>query len=157
MHCLSFLCVAGRGQPCAGLFAACLPPLAVSAQEAGPDPGVSSHREFGPALQAARAISDVGVRDQWLGRIAVCEAGLGARCASLSTLSDIRSDLGRRDAIRSLADHRGGAAGGAAMADFDTLIQLITSTVAPDSWDEVGGAGAIEPFNPVSTWMHRAS
>ena len=36
--------------------------------------------------------------------------------------------------------------GGAAMADFDTLIELITSTIAPDSWDEVGGAGAIEPF-----------
>ncbi len=36
--------------------------------------------------------------------------------------------------------------GGAAMADFDTLIELITSTIAPDTWDEVGGAGAIEPF-----------
>jgi general secretion pathway protein D len=39
-----------------------------------------------------------------------------------------------------------GGMGGAAMADFDTLIELITSTIAPDSWDEVGGAGAIEPF-----------
>jgi general secretion pathway protein D len=36
--------------------------------------------------------------------------------------------------------------GGAAYADFDTLIELITSTIAPDSWDEVGGAGAIEQF-----------
>ena len=36
--------------------------------------------------------------------------------------------------------------GGAAYADFDTLIELITSTIAPDTWDEVGGAGAIEPF-----------
>ena len=39
-----------------------------------------------------------------------------------------------------------GGMGGAAMADFDTLIELITSTIAPDTWDEVGGAGAIEPF-----------
>ncbi len=39
-----------------------------------------------------------------------------------------------------------GGMGGAAMADFDTLIDLITSTIAPDTWDEVGGAGAIEPF-----------
>ncbi len=33
-------------------------------------------------------------------------------------------------------------------ADYDTLIELITSTIEPDSWDEVGGAGAIEvaPF-----------
>ena len=30
--------------------------------------------------------------------------------------------------------------------DFDTLIETITSAVAPDTWDEVGGAGAIEAF-----------
>ncbi|MBP85394.1 MAG: general secretion pathway protein GspD [Planctomycetaceae bacterium] len=36
--------------------------------------------------------------------------------------------------------------GGAALADFDTLIELITSTIQPDTWDEVGGPGAIEPF-----------
>ncbi|MEO8493816.1 MAG: hypothetical protein ABI614_02010 [Planctomycetota bacterium] len=39
-----------------------------------------------------------------------------------------------------------GSMGGAALADFDTLIQLITSTIKPDTWDEVGGPGAIEPF-----------
>ena len=39
-----------------------------------------------------------------------------------------------------------GSMGGAAMADFDTLIDLITSTTAPESWDTVGGPGAIEPF-----------
>ena len=39
-----------------------------------------------------------------------------------------------------------GGAGGAAMADFDTLIELITTTIAPDSWDEVGGPGAVESF-----------
>jgi RNA polymerase sigma factor (sigma-70 family) len=33
-------------------------------------------------------------------------------------------------------------------AHYDTLIELITSTIRPDSWDDVGGAGAIEsaPF-----------
>lgn len=29
--------------------------------------------------------------------------------------------------------------------DYDQLIEVITSTIQPDSWDEVGGAGAIEP------------
>jgi beta-lactamase regulating signal transducer with metallopeptidase domain len=29
--------------------------------------------------------------------------------------------------------------------DFDTLIETITSTVAPESWDKVGGPGAIHP------------
>ena len=32
------------------------------------------------------------------------------------------------------------------MADFDSLIDLITTTVAPDSWDDVGGPGSIAPF-----------
>lgn len=40
----------------------------------------------------------------------------------------------------------GGSMGGAALADFDTLIELITSTIAPDTWDDVGGPGAIESF-----------
>ncbi len=39
-----------------------------------------------------------------------------------------------------------GGAGGGAAADFDSLIQLITSTIEPTSWDEVGGSGAIEEF-----------
>ena len=33
---------------------------------------------------------------------------------------------------------------GKTWSDFDTLIETITSTIAPDAWDEVGGAGAIE-------------
>ncbi len=39
-----------------------------------------------------------------------------------------------------------GGMGGAAMADFDTLIELITTTIEPQSWDDVGGPGAIESF-----------
>lgn len=33
---------------------------------------------------------------------------------------------------------------GTSWSDFDTLIFTITSTISPDTWDEVGGAGAIE-------------
>jgi len=36
--------------------------------------------------------------------------------------------------------------GGVTEADFDPLIQLITSTISPDSWEDNGGNGAIEPF-----------
>jgi len=36
--------------------------------------------------------------------------------------------------------------GGAAQADFDSLIELITATIQPDSWDDVGGAGSVQPF-----------
>ncbi len=31
-------------------------------------------------------------------------------------------------------------------ADFDSLIDLITSTISPESWEDVGGRGAISPF-----------
>jgi hypothetical protein len=33
-----------------------------------------------------------------------------------------------------------------AATDFDSLIDLITSTIALDTWDEVGGPGSIQPF-----------
>lgn len=39
-----------------------------------------------------------------------------------------------------------GGLGGGAMADFDSLIDLIVSTVRPTTWDDVGGPGSIAPF-----------
>jgi general secretion pathway protein D len=39
-----------------------------------------------------------------------------------------------------------GGAGGGSGADFDSLIELITSTVTPASWTDNGGAGSIAPF-----------
>ncbi|MCS7238323.1 MAG: general secretion pathway protein GspD [Thermoguttaceae bacterium] len=41
-----------------------------------------------------------------------------------------------------------GGMGGAGMADFDTLIDLITTVVAPQTWEELGGPGSIAPFEP---------
>ena len=40
----------------------------------------------------------------------------------------------------------GPAGGGGSMADFQSLIDLIQNTVAPQSWNTVGGQGAIQPF-----------
>jgi len=102
--------------------------------------------EFGPALAVAGALEDGGLRDHWLGRIAAAQAGTGAGRASLSTLSAMHSDVARSRALEDLRSRPLGAAGGAAMADFDTLIELIRSTIAPNSWDELGGAGAIESY-----------
>ena len=34
---------------------------------------------------------------------------------------------------------------GGAVADYDSMIELITSTIQPESWDEVGGPGSIAP------------
>jgi len=40
----------------------------------------------------------------------------------------------------------GGGFGGASMADFDELMNLIASTVQPETWEEVGGPGTMAPF-----------
>ena len=39
-----------------------------------------------------------------------------------------------------------GGMGGGVQADFDALIDLITTTIAPESWTDVGGPGAIREF-----------
>ena len=36
--------------------------------------------------------------------------------------------------------------GGGSLADFDSLIELITTTVQPETWEEVGGTGTIAGF-----------
>ena len=40
-----------------------------------------------------------------------------------------------------------GGMGGGVQADFDPLIELITTTIAPQSWDEVGGPGSVQGFD----------
>ena len=39
-----------------------------------------------------------------------------------------------------------GGLGGGSQADFDSLIELITTTISPESWTEVGGEGSISPY-----------
>jgi len=39
-----------------------------------------------------------------------------------------------------------GGIGGGVQPDFDSLIELITSTIQPTSWTEVGGVGAIQEY-----------
>jgi hypothetical protein len=36
-----------------------------------------------------------------------------------------------------------------AIADFDKLIELITQTIRPDSWDDLGGPGSIDQFSTI--------
>ncbi len=109
--------------------------------------------EFAPALALAHAIAQPAARDPMLAAIAQAQARGGARNAALATLIAVQDDRLRTDeldrmtgATGSLAAPSDGRAGGATMADFDTLIDLITTTIAPQSWDTVGGPGAIDSF-----------
>lgn len=101
--------------------------------------------EFGPAQVLAQAAADPIERNAFLRDIAVAQAQAGARSASLSTVQSISSDYSRSQAYNAVGNQLAGR-GGATMADFDTLIDLITSTVQPTGWDDNGGAGAIDGF-----------
>lgn len=121
--------------------------------------------EFGPALAEAGA-SKAGQRDQLLGDIAIAQAAAGARRASVETAADIADDLARKATLNSLSASSAagserpsqatsasatqaaprGARGGGGMADFTPLIDLVLATINPDSWDDVGGPGAIDEF-----------
>ena len=99
--------------------------------------------EFGPALRDAGAIANPRVRDQWLGQIAGAQAQAGATNASLNTMRDISSDQVRDAAINEMLPPGGQ---GGQQVNFQQLIDLITATIAPTTWDEVGGPGAIHEF-----------
>jgi hypothetical protein len=103
--------------------------------------------EFGPALAAANAEKNAAVRDKLLGQIAGAQAAAGAARASIGTIGEMHSDLARRDALNGVARSGGFMGrGGGVQADFDSLIELITTTIAPESWTDVGGPGAIREF-----------
>jgi hypothetical protein len=54
----------------------------------------------------------------------------------------LRADVADRTAARPI----GAGGGGASEADFDKLIELITTTVAPPGWEQAGGPGTVKGF-----------
>lgn len=102
--------------------------------------------EFAPALDSARHAATPQQRNAWLAQIAVAQADAGSRDAALRSAAEIDDDVARGQALSSIAKQPAGAAGGGSEPDFDSLIDLITSTVKPTSWDTVGGPGSVAPF-----------
>jgi len=100
--------------------------------------------EFGPARRLAEQEPDPARRDGWLASIAQAQAQAGARSASLATAADIGDDQLRAGTLRETGSARGRRGGN--QADFDSLIDLIQSTVAPDTWGDAPGQGSIMPF-----------
>jgi hypothetical protein len=101
--------------------------------------------EFGPAQSAARQLPSGPSRDRWLRDIAVAQARAGAKRGAIDTLASMSDDQYRAEAVGQLRGPQG-AMGGAAAADFDSLIDLIESTVYPNTWSSGTGEGSIEPF-----------
>jgi hypothetical protein len=102
--------------------------------------------DFTLALGVARKAPTQAEHDRLLAQIADLQARSGSREAAQRTAREIYESRARGQALTRLASRRPGREGGATQADFDSLIELITSTVKPSSWDKVGGTGSIAPF-----------
>ncbi len=100
--------------------------------------------EFAPALETALHTISIKDRDLWLAQIAMGQAGAGARNAAFNSAAGISNDQTRSQTLSGVAGTPMG--GGGTQADFDSLINLITATIQPNSWDAVGGPGSISPF-----------
>jgi hypothetical protein len=102
--------------------------------------------EFAPALAAAKA-APVEQRNALLAEIAAKQATSNAKRGSLSTLAEINDQSLRSQTANWLRQQPlTSARGGGVVADFDTLIDLVTATVSPDSWLDNGGKGTISGF-----------
>jgi len=102
--------------------------------------------DFHMALAAARKAPTEAEHDSLLTRIADLQARTGDREGAQHTAREIYNARARGQMLTRLNSRRAGAAGGASQADFDALIDLITSTVKPATWDGVGGPGSIASF-----------
>jgi len=100
--------------------------------------------EFAPARRLAEQENDPALRDGWLAAVARAQAQAGARAASISTAADIGDDRLRASMLRE--NSTGPGRRGGQQADFDSLIDLIESTIAPDTWGDAPGQGSIRPF-----------
>jgi uncharacterized protein DUF1598 len=101
--------------------------------------------EFAPALETAQR-QPAPIRDRWLEAIAAAQGQVGARDASFSTAGEIGDDRTRSRTLKELAREPLGGRGGGVQPDFDSLIELITGTINPTTWSDVGGTGAVKAF-----------
>lgn len=120
--------------------------------------------EFAAARQAIRAASPPH-RGALRRRLAIAQATAGDIAAAVDTATDIESLSERVDVVAQLRDAGYGAggksvaggtaaapapraqtAGGGVMADFDSLMNLIQTTIAPDSWEALGGPSTMAPY-----------
>ena len=101
--------------------------------------------ELPTALRIADELDDPAEKSQILAEIHADQLRRGDAegAAATARRMPLREERGRLGAAGSRERSR---QGGASVADFTDLIDLITSTVSPDSWDTVGGAGSIKPY-----------
>jgi len=102
----------------------------------------TSAGEFTLAFEKANQLSAPEVRDQALTNVAQQQLRAGLSHAAVETSSYISDDQSRSQFLSSM-----GQRGGGFVPNFDEIQELITTTVVPESWEELGGPGSIAPFS----------
>lgn len=110
----------------------------------------STSGEFTRAMVVAGQIPDRAVRDDAYATVSKFQMAAGLSAPAVETASYVSDDETRAQMLTDIALKRqsraAGAPGGAVEPDFESLMELITTTVQPESWEELGGPGTIAPF-----------
>ena len=77
-------------------------------------------------------------RDFVLAQVAGAQGSVGETSAASGTIRGIQSSFSRNDAIA--------GAGGGSFADFQSLMDLIQTTIVPDTWEALGGPSSMSPY-----------
>ncbi|MCA9246053.1 MAG: DUF1598 domain-containing protein [Planctomycetales bacterium] len=126
--------------------------LAIPPNLAADDPDFNLDRliatgDVTTALQVVRHFDRHVDRDPWLAKISVKQADAGDRTAAIQTLGEIYDHASRWRALQAIAQQdQPPAQGGGAQADFEPILELITGTIQPPTWEELGGPGAVKEF-----------
>ncbi len=124
--------------------------LMCAEQSLGDDPSAQiSHYLRSGAFAAARELASQvpvtnGQRDEAFAQVARAQMRSGELAASSDTLREIESSQYRELATE--ASSTDNPSGGGSFADFDSLMQLIQTTVAPDTWEALGGPSTMAPY-----------
>ena len=104
---------------------------------------VEGHLAAGEFAAARGMVSELpdSDRDQFLSQIASAQGTSGESIAAGGTIRDINSPDNRNSAMEGAA-----GAGGGSFADFQSLMDLIQTTVVPDTWEALGGPSTMSPY-----------
>ncbi len=103
-------------------------------------------RDFQGAIEIAKKQQLPAQRDALLGQVVSAQLKSGSFSDAITTAAQIESDITRSAALREVGATKKTGGPGGGNANFGPLIDLITSTIEPDSWDDAGGPGAIKEY-----------
>ncbi|MEE2938241.1 MAG: DUF1598 domain-containing protein [Planctomycetota bacterium] len=104
---------------------------------------IDSHLAGGEFSLAAQNVQHLPVidRDSVLAQIATAQGSSGEVTAAGNTIDSIQDSTYRGGAIDDV-----GGNGGGSFADFQSLMDLIQTTVVPDTWEALGGPSTMAPY-----------